>query len=250
MKLLVQSAIAVLLATPAFAADAVVADPQPIAVNGFSWSGGYIGINAGYAGGEFKNPFSLYSLDVDEDISGTLNNKSNGFVGGVQAGYNWQFDRTVFGLETDFQGSSVEGDFADVEIDDDGITAYGLKNKVEWFGTMRARLGYLPTERFLVYATGGAAYGKVKTSFGLDYDGDDESLEVSASGSKVKWGYTVGAGAEYAVSDNWTLKTEYLYTDLGKAKLFSYADEDLGIGADIDTKYKFHTVRVGLNYKF
>jgi outer membrane immunogenic protein len=93
----------------------------------------------------------------------------------------------------------------------------------------------------MVYATGGVAYGKVKTYVNAPFD-EGSSL------SDTRVGYTVGAGAEYALTNNVTLKTEYLYTDLGKLK-FNVSD-------DIDTvvhgaaKSQFHTVRVGLNYKF
>lgn len=217
------------ISTTAFAADF---NSPAAAVDTFSWTGGYIGINGGYAGGKVK--LQDTEVEADED-SGSFKLNSSGFIGGVQAGYNWQFNKTVIGVETDFQASGVNADF---DISDETR----LQNKVQWFGTLRARVGYLPTERFMVYATGGAAYGKVKTS--VSYAGFEEE---NTSASKTKWGYTVGAGAEYALANNWTLKTEYLYTDLGKAKL-SFIDD--GEKFTLKNKTNFHAVRVGLNYKF
>ncbi|MGU3576793.1 outer membrane protein [Brucellaceae bacterium C25G] len=242
MKFLALAATTVLLATPAMAADAVVYnEPAPVAVDTFSWTGGYIGVNAGYAGGKFKHPISAkgYDTEWDEDVneSGSLSVTSSGFVGGVQAGYNWQFNNNVVaGVEADFQGTNLKGE---VKLNDDDFT---LKagTKVNWYGTLRARLGYTPVERLLVYGTGGYAYGKVKSYYDIEGFGESKS--------KTKSGWTIGAGAEYAFTNNWTLKSEYLYTDLGKTKLVNYVED--GVTTKLDAKVKFHTVRVGLNYKF
>ena len=217
MKYTTLAAALLLSSTSAFAADAIVYnEPAPVVADTFSWTGGYVGVNAGYAGGKNK-------LNVYDGISAKDN--TNGFLGGIQAGYNWQFDQMIVGLETDIQGAGLK---SDVEVSGLG----GAEAKINWFGTTRARLGYTPVDRFMVYATGGVAYGKIKASYG----------DFSQSDTKV--GYTVGAGAEYALTNNVTLKSEYLYTDLGKLKL----DTDAGrIG---EVKAPFHTVRVGVNYKF
>lgn len=198
--------------------------------NGFSWEGGYIGLNGGYAGGKAKHPFSL---DEGQSVfRGSLDVTSSGFAGGVQAGYNWQLDNDiVLGIETDLQGTSLKG-----SIDLAGLGEMGTK--VQWFGSIRGRIGFTPTERLLVYATGGFAYGKVKTYVDLADFGSD-------SISKTKSGWTIGAGTEYAIDNNWTLKSEYLYTDLGKMNLF-----DGSGGLSGSAKVNFHTVRAGINYKF
>ncbi|MDP8250791.1 outer membrane protein [Pseudochrobactrum saccharolyticum] len=241
MKRILLASTVLFAASSAYAADAVVySEPAPVVADTFSWTGGYIGLNAGYAGGKFKHPFAAQYYDAGDwfDIAtGSAKITSSGFIGGVQAGYNWQFDQTVVGLETDFQASGLKSDF-DVSVP--GGTLVNLGTKVSWFGTTRVRLGYTPVDRFLVYATGGVAYGKVKTYANNYLDGSSQS--------DTKVGYTVGAGAEYAITNNVTLKTEYLYTDLGKLKL-DYVDLDRSwrIG---EAKSQFHTVRVGLNYKF
>lgn len=243
MKFLLTLSTATLMATTAFAADAIVYQPVEEVVvveDTFTWTGAYIGANAGYAGGKFKHPFSSNAFE-EQDLRGSANVTSSGFAGGAQAGYNWQFDNNVVaGIEADFQGSTLKGE-TKLHIDDLSAKA---NTKVEWFGTLRARLGYTPADRFLVYATGGYAYGRVKSSASYSFDGDGDGV----SKSKTKSGWTVGAGAEYALDNNWTLKTEYLYTDLGKTKLINYNDE--GVFANLNAKVKFHTVRAGINYKF
>lgn len=228
MKYTTLAAALLLSSTSAFAADAIVYnEPAPAVVaDTFSWTGGYIGLNAGYAGG--KNKFNGY-----DNFAVSAKDNASGFLGGIQAGYNWQFDQTIVGIETDFQGGNLK---SDAELSYNGQTA-GAEAKINWFGTTRVRLGYTPVDRFMVYATGGVAYGKIKASA---FDG-----ATSFSQSDTKVGYTVGAGAEYAVTNNVTLKTEYLYTDLGKLKLDDVNSVRFG-----EVKAPFHTVRVGVNYKF
>ena len=241
MKSILLSSVAILIASSAMAADAIVAEPAPVAADTFSWTGGYIGVNAGYGGGKFKHPYSIADAYGFYDWGGSLDVTSSGFVGGLQVGYNWQFDNgLVLGAETDFQGSTVKGE---VSANFEDLAALA-ETKVDWFGTLRARLGYVATERFLVYGTGGLAYGRVKSSVsatnGLDW--------ADASYSKTKLGWTVGAGAEYAITNNLTFKTEYLYTDLGKTDLIDASVYDFDV--NLKNNVKFHTVRVGLNYKF
>jgi len=207
MKQLLFTAALALAAGTAHAADSVREPP----VDSWSWTGAYVGVNAGGGFGTFKHPVA--GLGFDET--------AGGFLGGIQAGYNWQSGRAVYGVEADLQGSAVQGSY----------TQFNLANtKVDWFGTLRARIGYTPVDRILVYGTGGLAYGNVKASF-------DNGIVTS---SKTRSGWTIGAGAEYAIDAGWTFKTEYLYTDFGRSTVIP------GYGNDV----AFHAVRVGLNYMF
>jgi outer membrane immunogenic protein len=221
-RIAVLAAFSTILSTGAFAADIV--SPAPEVVPVFSWTGAYVGLNVGYGGGKFKHEIIDPVLSFDAS--------SNGFVGGVQVGYNYQIDQWVVGAEADFQGASIKGE-TDVNI------GTKLGTKLDWYGTVRARAGVLATDRLLVYATGGLAYGHTKTFF--------ETPVAGISESKTKAGWTVGAGVEYAVTDHVSLKTEYAYTDLGKARVFDSAGM---FGPGLDRKVNFHTVKFGINYKF
>ena len=213
-KFIVASALLAASITGAKAADAVV--QEPIAV--FSWTGAYVGLNAGFGGGKYKHEIPASAM--------SYNPTSSGFLGGVQVGYNYQIDQWVVGVEADFQGASIKGE---TEIGSEGK----LGTKLDWYGTVRPRAGVLATDRLLVYATGGLAYGRTKTYM--------EASDAGLSVSKTKAGWTVGAGVEYAVTDNVSLKTEYAYTDLGKAGVF---DDKL------DRTANFHSVKFGINFKF
>ena len=222
MKFIIATAAAALLSTSAFAADAVFAsDPVPAAVAqapAYAWSGAYVGVNAGYGFGKAKGYYTDFE-DPEYSENSSLNGK--GFLGGVQAGYNWQSGSVVYGLETDLQ-------YADIKAKEE----YEGAAKIDWFGTTRARVGYAPADRVLAYATGGVAYGKLRLDTWL--------FDIS----KTQIGWTVGAGVEYALDNNWSLKTEYLYTDLGKWTV-TESDWDRN-----EMSFNFHTIRAGLNYKF
>lgn len=244
--LAISTAVAMFGATSAFAADAIIynepAPMVPVAV--YDWSGGYVGLNFGYGGGKAKHPFNITSPGFIASGNGSLDMNSSGFLGGVQAGWNFQTDRFVYGLEADFQGANIKGATSFSYNTVFGTLGGEVGTKLNWYGTVRARLGYTMTDRFLAYATGGLAYGSTRSYF----DGHIGGNNFGESVKKTKAGWTVGAGAEYAVTNNWSVKTEYLYTDLGKSNLHSFND---GIESlSIDRKMNFHTVRIGFNYKF
>jgi outer membrane immunogenic protein len=216
---------ALLAAAPAGAADLLAPAPAPVAVApAFTWTGWYVGANAG---GGWKTgsvdptcstPGGLFS-GGDCTLIPRVNEHGGGFIGGGQLGYNWQSGSWVVGLETDIQGSdirsrsTVHGPFG---IVGGGTTAPGAfwrtEERLDWLGTTRARVGFTPAERVLLYATGGFAYGGVKTSSAYD-DGLGGVAFSSHSGTRGGW--TVGAGAEYAVTDNVSLRIEGLWFDLG-----------------------------------
>ena len=215
MKKIISSgvaAIALLAAAPAFAADMaqpypVKAPPAVIAEPVFTWTGFYIGANAGYAWGSGEEGAEVLGLDPD------------GFLGGGQIGFNYQFDNNVvLGAEADFQGSDIKDE------------RLGFESKMDYFGTVRARLGYA-FGNVLPYVTGGLAWGHNEVN--------DKLLGFSADKTAVGW--TVGGGVEYAFTNNWTVKAEYLYMDLGDDYYSSIGDNS-GLTANV--------VRAGINYKF
>jgi len=187
------------LAAPAVAADLSGRYPAPYVqpVAAFSWTGFYIGGNAGYGWG---------STDYGDP---------GGFTAGVQAGYNYQFAGPfVLGVETDINYSGMSG------------SGIGLG----YFGTIRARAGWA-MDRFLVYGTGGFAYGQADANF----------FGLTSSANPTGW--TLGLGAEYAVDRNWSARLEYLYVDLGTATYGTLAGP---IVSGLDT----NILRAGVNYRF
>lgn len=219
----------------AVAADAVVADipapaEQPAAV--FSWTGLYLGGNVGWAGGG-KDRIGLFAPGYVGSYGDVA---PNGVFGGAQIGYNWQVNNWVVGLEADIQFSGAD----DTVVAADGARTVTTESDVRWFGTVRPRLGYAfgPENRLLVYGTGGLAYGQVRYSIA------SSAAPASAASSKDTYtGYVVGGGAEYAFTDNWTGRLEYQYVNLGQKAVSN------GVISTFATP-NFHTVRIGLNYKF
>jgi outer membrane immunogenic protein len=187
----------------------------------------------------------------------------DGVIGGGQIGYNWQVTNWVFGLEADIQGTDEKGSLAYTCLRGVCTSPLGgfnalvlpgpavpvaLNQKIDWFGTVRGRVGILATPRVLFYATGGLAYGEVNTSETIGLAG------FGFSNNDTRVGYTVGAGIEGLITGNWTARLEYLYVDLGKTS-GSFATTIGGLGGGTLTSYYSSRItdnilRVGVNYKF
>ncbi len=191
------------------------APPAPFAsVPVFTWTGFYVGANAGYSFGRFTR-------------DGRLFDDPDGFSGGGQIGYNYQIGQFVVGLEADLQAS-------DLKANGGLLLPAGSQAKVDYFGTVRGRLGITAFERALLYVTGGYAYGQGKLSIPLF--GSDDNMHS---------GYALGAGVEYALTNNWTIRGEYLYTDLEEKTYTTPTGVLLGRAGG-----EFSTIRAGVNYKF
>lgn len=217
------SAFAGACTTSAIAADMPPAMPPPrggALVPFFSWNGGYVGINAGYGFGR-----SSWTDNVTSVSTGTFN--VNGATAGGTLGYNIDIRSVVFGIETDLNWSGMKGSTATNCV-------ANCTTANTWIGTARGRVGYA-FDRFLPYVTGGLAYGNLKIS---------NDLGSSASTSRVGW--TLGGGLEYAFLNNWSMKLEYLYADLGKAT----CDATCSGGNPFDVKFSTHLIRGGVNYRF
>jgi outer membrane immunogenic protein len=187
-------------------------------VASYNWTGLYVGINGGYGWGEFpNNGVAAFGFPVN------LGDAGGGLVGGT-LGYNWQFGHFVVGLEADI-------DWANVSDTDFGS---GSKASLDYLGTVRGRLGYA-FDRVLLYGTGGFAYGGGTAKSFTGVIGSDEESAA---------GWTIGAGIEYAVWRNLSVKVEYRYTDLGKTT-FNIP----GLPA-IRAGYQGSQVIAGINYRF
>lgn len=175
--------------------------PPPAAVPAYRWMGAYFGGNIGYQWGSIDNNGA----------------EPSGVTGGLQAGYNWQTGYFVFGAEGDLNLSSADDTFAPWQFSN------------PWFGTLRARLGVAPWSNLLFYATGGVAFGGLEAEYkGLSED-------------RSHLGWTVGAGAEYAINNNWSIKAEYLYMGFA-SRAYSVTGADHGFDTNL--------IRFGFNYRF
>jgi outer membrane immunogenic protein len=219
----------------------------PAAAN---WTGFYVGGNLG--SGVARDPSSLTrsvlgGLVVATD---TFTLAPDGIIGGLQAGYNWQAGNVVLGLEADIQGSSQRDNKACVlSCLPDGRISNSYDAKLPWLGTARGRVGY-SVGSTLFYATGGFAYGTVKTDITtINFPGIASTTSLRAT----RGGYAVGGGIETPLTfvdlfgPNWTTKAEYLYVDLGRlSQTFS---DGVAINTS-STSVREHIFRSGLNYHF
>ena len=250
----------------ASAADMPVKAPlAPPAVIPYSWTGFYVGINGGYSWGPWHST----------DLSGvTVDPKVDGWLGGLQAGYNWQIDqRWVIGLEGDIQITGEKDSDPGISITTDvqgtgnfaafhTITSTTVANewKFPWFGTFRGRVGALIDPTLLIYGTGGLAVGNFKVSSAattttqtfrgvVGTTTNPLGPPVTTGGGSVsetttRVGWALGAGLEKKFTPNWSAKLEYLYLDFGTDTFFS------DTGSNLDIKLRDHILRVGLNYRF
>jgi outer membrane immunogenic protein len=227
----------------------------------FSWTGFYVGLNAGAQFGDSRTNTigtpAFLALVPAGTAPGRLSKNSAGFIGGAQIGYNWQLGNYVAGLEADIQyvDGNKTSSFTGLPVLGTRLTT-SAKSELEYFGTLRGRLGYTPFDRLLVYATGGLAYGSVKSNASV-VGVDAPALAWSGSKTDQKFGWTVGAGAEYALTSNWTIKGEYLYYDLGRSTVSAFGNGAVRANAALNgidyvgrTQNRGSIVRAGLNYKF
>ncbi|MEW6255663.1 MAG: outer membrane protein [Pseudomonadota bacterium] len=218
---------------PASAADLARSYPTKapvVAVPVFSWTGFYIGGNVGWS---WLNNDLNVSPAFGIPATSLSVGDANGFTGGLQVGYNWQFvNNVVLGIEADVQWADLGS--SSVAIVPYGPFAAGFTDgSLNAFGTVRARLGYA-MDRFMPYVTGGLAWGT--TDYGSIYGVDTSS---------TNWGWTIGGGVEYAFTNNWTAKIEYQYIDL-EGSSYTIAPTLGSISADT----QLNVVKVGINYKF
>ena len=163
-----------------------------------------------------------------------LGSGQSGVLLGGQAGYNWQSGAFVLGAETDFDWSSISKSFNFVSSPFAGVGVPGTllgdtlsvnaKASFDWLGTTRARVGFVatPDNRLMFYGTGGIAYGGGSANFSV-FDATTGSVSTG-NPSSTRVGWTIGAGAEYAITNNITIKGEYLYYNLGSTTISTTGD--------------------------
>lgn len=223
---------------------------EPGPVPSFVWSGFYVGVNAGYAksGKGNRTDLTLAASGVELGASGEMEPK--GAFGGFTAGYNKQFGNWVLGVEADLQAAGLDDKVNGFHDAAPGFPFTSrASTQTEWFGTLRARFGYAK-ERALFYVTGGLAFAD--TDYSLTASNPTFGT-VTITDSDVREGYVLGAGAEYMLNQNWTMKFEYQYLNFSDNLLFNqstFNGEATGTFYKTDAELDFHTLRVGVNRKF
>ncbi len=182
---------ALLFTTSADAADLVVSEPAPQAASAvYDWSGFYAGLQAGYGSGEHDRLTTAgFANSYDSD----------GWFGGVFLGYNRQYpNNVVVGVETDWNLSTIDGN-------DGGVGGSLDTTDMDVFGSVRGRLGYA-FDRILAFGTGGLAVGVFEHT---------NTLGVGSATNDTEFGWTAGAGIEFAVTNTIAVRGEYRYYDFG-----------------------------------
>jgi outer membrane immunogenic protein len=239
-------AIFVVATVGAQAADLAVKVP---AVQVYDWTGPYIGINVGGSVGRSRTHTNDPSSLIENE---TTYLSAIGAIGGGQIGYNWQipsFFNLVVGVEADIQASGQRGSACLANCLLDGTITLNLQQKIDWFGTARARVG-LASGPVLSYVTAGFAYGHV-SSTGSFVGFAPPAVPFSLD--QTRGGFVVGSGMEASLGGNWTAKIEYLYIDLGQSNALvgtGPAAPIFGTPVNVSTQTRDHIYRGGLNYRF
>jgi outer membrane immunogenic protein len=235
----------------------------PMMAPAYNWTGFYVGGNVGGQWGSadpttstvFDPPgyFAASSVPAINAV-GAQGVNSSSVTGGLTAGYNWQVNHAVLGLEGDINYFGVKGSAtASAVYPCCAPTGFTVSSQVsaDWLATIRGRIGFLAAPTWLLYATGGAAIAEVKGNF--NFTDTFAAATESAAFRDTRLGWTAGVGTEYAVGGGWSLKAEYLYVDLGRSTVTSTNLLGGAFPTNVFTHsvdLKSNIVRVGVNYKF
>lgn len=256
----------VLSVSPLRAADLSSSLPvNNIKRTAYVWTGFYLGGNVG--GNITSNfnadtwPATTFSFHDNNSgqIAATLPMGMGGLEGGLQAGYNWQRGAFVVGGEWDIEALKAGGG---ATMPASGGTLLGstlstsASEQLDWLSTIRLRLGYTPFDRWLVYATGGLAFGGVENTSGVVIN-NNAAYQWSASNTPVKIGYALGSGVEWALTDNISLRFEAYYYNIGSTVFTATGNAAVMANSSLSGyQYTAKTttagdiVRIGADYKF
>lgn len=303
------TAIATVISASAFAADLPSIKSAPVTAPAPMWTGFYAGLNIGYGFGTSNSittsgvPYDPWAqsqigaaLYTERSQAFSAANSSSfsmtqaGVLGGGQLGYNYLFkDRYLIGAEADFQGTGISGSGSQYSVITDELylptteiskrdTLGGgaVSAGVNWFGTVRGRLGYLITPNLLAYGTGGLTYGGVYANVspaaysafyiknnGLRPYGVSPAFSDPGNQNNVLVGWNAGGGFEWMFMSNWSIKAEAIYYNLGsqtvsnslatstvKYRLFGGTESGWAIFSNTKINYAGLIARMGVNYHF
>jgi len=249
-KLLLSAAGVAALSTSAMAADLPSRGAAPVYIPppAFTWAGVYLGVTAGFAEG-FHNFDDLNGGFLG--YPGFANPQSGGFAGGGTLGINLQAGSLVYGIETDINWLSNKTSYVDPNVTNNFYPSE--TNRLNYLGTVRGRLG-LAVDRTLIYFTAGFAYAGVNNRFQYNSNFFPTFNTPYFNVNTTRFGWVVGAGVEYALTPNWTVKGEALYADLNNATTNWVSPGSVTFPAGLNYGARFNTsaviIRAGVNYKF
>jgi outer membrane immunogenic protein len=217
------------------------APPPPPPPAAWDWTAWHFGVSGSYGGGSANYVSNIWTFGAPIGIWNNVGSSSgtSGYIAGIQTGFTWQFaNNFVVGYESEYN-------YADVSSNNSGWLSGPMRSRLEWFGAERLRFGYA-FGRFLPYITGGLAYGQVRAS-GTEFLG---GFAFPTNASTWQAGWTVGAGVEYALWGDFTVKAEYLYASLNGPR-----GSSLGVGFPTSFRtfegrgFDTHIARIGVNYQ-
>lgn len=245
---------------PALAADISTGEytPAPPVVTASStWTGLYIGAMGGYASGTWDADLSgssgaIHYNDFFNPDQVSLTG-AKGWLGGVQAGFDYQAGPAVLGLVGDIAATSISGS-GRFTTQAPNFATWDINSRLKALGTVRGRLG-IANDNFLLYGTGGLAWGMTDTTQATNWFAPaPPDVGGRTSGTTNHIGYALGAGIEWKAASNWSINFEYLYVDLGKQNYalngFNKPSGGTPYTETFATDLQFHTIKAGLNYRF
>jgi len=257
MKRLLLAAVAVVAFTGGSATAADIAPsykaPPPPRPACAQFGGFYIGGNVGAATYDWtwNDRDSWARNEFDGGLPDSTRGTKSGFIGGLQGGWNWQSGCTVFGIETDWSWASIERT-REITDGDAGaaLDTLTVSNKLRWLGTTRTRAGVV-VDNLLLYVTGGLAYARFDRTFtAIDQGVSAETF----SSTNTRWGWVAGVGTEWALWNNWSLKSEALYVRFQESETNFTSAVAIANGNGAIKRFDHHDsawiARVGLNWRF
>jgi len=232
----------------------MIASGFPLLVHAYDWTGFYAGINAGYAISDKdvritgdNSPGGTQAAQAAGSIPTKVDVDDDGFIGGIQVGYNWQAETYVWGLEADIAYVDI-GETTAVPNNDAGwiVTQTTVSRDLDWLATIRGRAGKLLSPDLLAYATAGVAFGDATQSVSVGTT--DVGTSFSSADELIGW--TLGVGSEWSLTNNITLKGEYLYFNLDIHMPEAHMPGANQVYQQANTDFEGHIVRIGLNMKF
>jgi outer membrane immunogenic protein len=203
----------------------------------FTWTGWYVGLNGGGGWGKSNQTASFNATGVPAGSTGNFNT-SGGLAGGT-IGYNYQMGQWLVGAEADLDWSNIRGTFNGAVTVPGGRAPFSLTSQLNWLDTTRVRVGWT-WDHVLFYGTAGAAVGGVTATANASAAAAGLAANVTAADTQTRFGWTAGAGVEYAFNNYISAKLEYLYVDLGTQTQITFDN----------VKFNTNIVRAGVNLHF